>query len=209
MTQPDEAQPIQEFFQWIDKQREYSIIDPGSDERAELNSITPIKVYFKNNSYEKLNAILAALFIPEDPPDLAEVIVQSYTAGFSILLHIGKGKFIESFSERNSLDDGHLPLDPSSKPTSFPKSSDEGFFERFCKWQWRFSCPIFRRNHLNNEHFSENQVLPIAKKEQLGRGGSAVLFKIRLYNEYNELLPESIKKVYSSHSYQGLALPSI
>lgn len=194
MTQPDEAQPIQHFFQWADRQLEHQRLD-DSAERLELNPIKPIQAYFVNNKFEKLNDVLAALFRPQDPPDLAEVIVQRYTAVFSILLYIGKGTFIEHFAEHSSLDDGHLPLDPSSKPVFFPRSSGGDLFERFCRQQWRFCCPTFRQNHLNNEHFHEERILPILSKERLGQGGSAVLHKIRLYDEYNELLPENVKKV--------------
>jgi hypothetical protein len=195
MSQPDEAQPIQEFFQLVERERKYPGINPGSHETISLNLINPVKAYFEENNHEKLNAILAALFKPEDPPDLAEVIVQNYTAGFSILLHIGKGKFIEVFAEHNSLEDGHLPFDPSNKPPHFPNSSDEYFFETFCRKQWRFCCPILSPHRLYNKHFHEEQVLPIATKELLGEGGSAILYKIRIYDEYNKLLLDNIKNV--------------
>jgi hypothetical protein len=195
MSQPDEAQTIQEFVSWANRECRFSRINPDGDEGLAFNPIAPIKAYFEENNHERLNAILAVLFRPHDPPDLAEIIVQNYTAGFSILLHIGKGRLIKRFAEHTSLDDGHLPFDPSNKPVSFPFSADESFFKKFCEQQWRFCCPIFNPHRLYNEHFHENRVLPIVDKVQLGRGGSATLYKIRIHHEYNHLLPENIKNV--------------
>jgi hypothetical protein len=194
---PDEAPSLQEFFRWAKRERKYSRIDSNTDKRIAFNPIAPIKTYFEENKHEKLNAILAALFKLQDPPNLAEVIIHSFTAVFTTLLHIGKGKFIEPFTELISLNDDHLPFDPSNKPFYFPNSSDEDFFEQFCRQQWRFCCPILSRNSLYDRLFYEKQVLPIANQEQLGMRGSTIVYKIRIYEEYNNLLPENIKKVWS------------
>lgn len=196
MSQPDEAPSIQQFFSWANRERKYSRISPDSDERIPFNSIPPIEAYFKEKNHEKLNAILIALFESDAPPGIAEVIVKDYVAVFSILVYIGKGRHIQNFIEYN-LNNQHLPFNPSHPPPDFPNSSDERFFEKFCQQQWRFCCTIFSRDGLYNRHFHAKQILPIVDKQQLGDGASAVLYKIRIHDEYNHLHPPDIKSVCS------------
>jgi hypothetical protein len=199
MSQPDDDSAIQQFRLWANRNRIYSKIRSETDDRAAFNPIPPIKAYFKEHKHEKLVNILAALFRPGEPPDLADIIVDRYTAVFCILLYIGKGRFIAHFAEHSNLEEQHLPFEPSVPPANFPDSADPQFFNKFCKMQWRFTCPTLDPRGLYKQHFHDERVLPIVKKEELNTGGSAKLYRIKIHDLYNELVPKEAKTVRSFH----------
>jgi hypothetical protein len=121
MLQPDDDIFIQQILSWAKTNRNFSSAYPDVEKPRE---------YFKKVYYKRLLNIFTALFRPEDPPHLAEEIVQNCTAVFCILLHIGKGKYIDRFVEHSSLGDLKLPLDPDAPPARFPQSTtDSKFFE--------------------------------------------------------------------------------
>lgn len=195
MSQPDDDPAIQEFRLWANRNRIYSMLRSETDERAAFNPIPPVKAYFEGNTHKKLINILAALFRPDEPPDLADIIVESYTAVFCILLYIGKGRFIVHFAEHGNLDEQHLPFEPSAPPANFPDSADPHFYHQFCKTQWRFTCPTLHPRRLYNQHFNEERILPIVKREVLSTGGSATLYRIKIHELHNELLPKEARTV--------------
>lgn len=198
MSRPDEAPCIRQFFSWAESDCRFSAAFPDSDEEIFFYSIPALEEYFKAGNHERLNAILAALFNAEGevPPGIAEAIVKDYVTVFCILLYRRKGRHIKKFVECR-LNDGLLPFSPTHPHPLFPHGSDQSFFEKFCEQQWSFCCPILSRDSLRNRHFPENQILPIADKQRVGAGGSAELFKVRIYDEYNQLHLEDITVVCS------------
>jgi hypothetical protein len=153
----------------------------------------PIRAYFEDN-YKELKAILAALFQTGDPPDLARIIAERYTAVLCILLHLEKGSYIKFFTEHRNMDDQHLPFAPSMSRAYFPESFDPRFLELFCAQQWRFCYPTFDRHRLWYEEFHGKLILPIMDKV-LDIRKNAILHRIRVHGVHNKLISDEDKAV--------------
>lgn len=195
MAEPDHYPVIQGFFDWVRRARAYAILEPTGQERRAFVPIQKIQTYFAERDRQSLNEILDAVFMPEDPPLYAENIVPKYTAVFSILLYINKGRYIKDFTTCGALSDAALPFDPADPPSRFPISAkDPNFFSRFCEEQWRFCAPTFQRNMLDDK-FESERILPITYKKTLGGGGSGTVYKIKIHKLYNELITDESKAV--------------
>lgn len=196
MTQPDHL-VIQAFFDWVCQARDYAVLNPSRLERHAFIPIPKVEAYFERDRRQRLIEILDAIYFPETRPLYTENILPKYTAVFCILLHIGKGRYILKFTKHASLGDSALPFDPENPPAKFPICpEDPSFFPHFCDQQWRWCAPKFQR-HMLNEEFGARTVLPITSMEQLGDGGSARLYKIKIHKLYNELLTFDESKIVS------------
>lgn len=197
MAEPDHHPVIRGFFDWVRRARAYAVLEPTGQERRAFVPIQKIQTYFAERDRQRLNEILDAVFMPEDPPLYAENIIPKYVAVFSILLHINKARYIKDFTTYGPLSDAALPFDPVNPPPKFPTSSeDPNFFLRFCEEQWRFCSPTFQR-HMLDERFEGKRILPITYKEWLGGGGSGTVYKIKVHKLYNELITDETKAVRS------------
>jgi hypothetical protein len=197
MAQPDHH-IIRVFFEWVKEARHYAIFDPSGRERRAFIPIQKVQEHFEDERRQRLIEILEAVFSPGTPPLYAENVLPKYIAVFCILLHIGKGRHIPEFIKHGSLSDAALPFDPESAPPRFPHSAeDPNFFSKFCDEQWRWCAPKFQR-HMLDEEFEAKRVLPITFMEELGDGGSAKLYKIKIHKLYNDLLSDDSKVVRQS-----------
>jgi len=152
--------------------------------------LNAVKDYLEADRNARLHQILVALFEPEEPQVYADEILQNFIAIFCILLEIGGGKYIGSFTSTWDLCDQRLPFDPLRAPSPFPiVPEDNRFFERFCEKQWRFCVPNFQFPMIRI-HFEEKRILPIIQKDLIAGGGSAMLYRIRLHGSYNKLDPK-------------------
>lgn len=193
--QHDHLRVINEFLDWLRKNQSYSVKDHQTDERAAFVPISAVTSYLKED--EKLQYILDALFHPEEGPD-ADIVLPNYVAIFCTLIEIGKGPTIEHFVKQG-LHDQHLPFDPKHILPDFPPDTGDGtFYRRFCEKQWRFWVPDFERGM--ERHFPDKTLLPIIKKREVAKGGSARLFEVKVHSSYNKLLPE--KACHVPHSSQ-------
>jgi hypothetical protein len=195
MAEPDRDPVIQGFLNWVRRARVYAVLEPTGQERRAFVPIQKLETYFTERDRQRLIEILDAVFLPEDPPLYSENITPKYTAVFSILLHINKGRYIKDFTKYGALSDARLPFDPDDPPPKFPISTeDPNFFSRFCDEQWKFCAPTFQR-HMLDEQFEGKRTLPITYKERLGGGGSGTLYKIKIHKHYNELILDESKAV--------------
>lgn len=205
MSQPDHHAVLQDFFKWERQSRVEVVADITTDDKAEFMPIETLKSYFQANDNRQLNKILAEIFRSEDVPISPEVILRCHTAVFCILLRISKGKYIEHFVRFEELSDQRLPLDQTHPPACFPEATnDPNFLGRFCDLQWMYCVPKFE-NHMQHRHFVRQRLLPITHKERRGGGGSAIIYKVKLYGPHNKLLPVGSQKVRSA----GCLHPSI
>lgn len=164
----------------------------GSDASLALNRPfipTPkLQTYFRDLRH--IQQLLEALFAESERTIHPEEIQRNYSIVFSILLLIGKGRYIKCFVRHDHLRDQYLPF--KSKPTSFPKASaDVDFFDSFRKQQWEFCARTFEENM--DKHFDAEEVLPIINMKLLAGGVSAKTFQIILHESYNKLRPRGIK----------------
>jgi hypothetical protein len=197
MSQPDHHAVLQDFFRWESQSWVEVVADITTDEKTYFMPVETLKSYFKADGSKKLNKILSELFQSEDIPISPELILRTRTAVFCILLRISKGRYIEYFARYEELSDERLPFDPAHPPACFPVATDDPeFLQRFCEKQWMYCVPIFD-NHMVHKHFGRQRLLPITHKERRGGGGSAIIYKIKLYGPHNKLFPEGSQVVRS------------
>jgi hypothetical protein len=197
MSQPDHHDVLQDFFRWEMQSWVEGVADITTDEKTHFMPVEKLKSHFKADGSKVLNNILAELFQSEDIPIKPDVILQTHTAVFVILLRISKGQFIEHFSRYEELSDQRLPFDVAHPPACFPVATDDSnFLGKFCKKQWMYCVPIFD-NHMVHKHFGPQRLLPITHKERSVGGGSAIIYKIKIYGPHNKLFPEGSQSVRS------------
>jgi hypothetical protein len=197
MSQPDHHAVLQDFFRWESQSWIEVVADITTDEKTCFMPVETLKSYLKSDGSKKLNKILSELFQSEDIPINPEIILRTHTAVFCILLRISKGRYIEYFARYEELSDQRLPFDLTHPPACFPAATDDSkFLQRFCEKQWMYCVPIFD-NHMVHKHFGRQRLLPITHKERLGGGGSAIIYKIKLYGPHNKLFPDGSQIVRS------------
>lgn len=137
----------------------------------------------------RLNHLLDAVLTSEDRHTVDERYVRGhYLQSFATLLCIGYGNLIGLFQQYGSLRDENLPH--CRKPYGFPFTTPDAF-EAFRKEQWQFCAPKLEYNM--SVSFKEDDILPIIRKEKIGEGGSAIVYKIVVDADYNALLPSDQK----------------
>ena len=130
------------------------------------------------------NLLDAVLDSPERPAVDPNYVREHYLKSFATLLCIGEGRMIYHFQQYNSLRDQKLPY--HTKPDDFPSTTPDKFDE-FKKTQWQFCAP--RLEYGMGDRFKEEDILPITRKEKIGEGGSAIIYKIVVDESYNSLRP--------------------
>ena len=182
--EPEQYDPIQAFYRWIESSR---IRQPGFNgsrhgSRCHFIPLSAVEEYF--GAHNRVEGLLASLFDNAEIRIISpQVIRKDYQRTLAILLLIGKGSMIRLFVQYQSLQDYRLPF--RSRPADFPASSDPTVFERFYKEQWQF-CATDLKYDMNLRLHKED-ILPIIHKEEIGHGGSAVIFKITVHEAYNKL----------------------
>lgn len=128
-----------------------------------------------------LDAVLDSNERPAVDPDYVR---EHHLQSFAILLCIGEGRMIHYFTQYNSLQDQKLPH--HTKPDDFPTTTPD-IFDDFKPTQWQFCAS--KLEYGMNGRFKEDEILPITLKEQIGEGGSAIIYKIVIEETYNSVRP--------------------
>jgi hypothetical protein len=183
LSQPDWDPDISEFMRWVESQSVIGTLGPVSAVNCPFMPLPRLETYLKEGS--RTRRLLGALFPHRELPVGPEDIWRNCIKVFSILLLIGKGSFIQHFVQHDQLWDAKLPF--LSRPRHFPPSTGkDNFFESFSKKQWHFCPYVFRYNEINAQ-LEKECILPIIHKQQLGDGGSALTYKIKLHPAYDYL----------------------
>ena len=114
----------------------------------------------------------------------ANYVREHYLQSFAILVCIGEGGLIHHFQQYETLRDQKLPH--RTLPDDFPITTPHKF-EQFKNAQWQF-CPKILEYNMNSR-FKEEDILPIIRKEKIGEGGSAIIYRIVVEESYNSLRP--------------------
>lgn len=130
-----------------------------------------------------LDTLLRETLEEEEHIPQAETILHQYLDVFSILLSIGKGKFLNRCVERDYSDE-RLPF--FDRPRHFPKSEDGPFFDAFFDAQWKF-CPAKMTKNPVNFQIEPEQILPLKRREQIASGASSTTYLVELHEEYDTL----------------------
>ena len=183
--QRDDDPAIQEFHLWRKRIGQSGIGIAGGD-RVDCTFIPYSSVVTYLNQDDRVESLVRAIFKDADPgkaPD-ADTIRKSHARVFCILLSISKGRFITHFIEYQ-LVDSRLPHE--DQPKTFPvDSGDTKFWDSFYERQWEFSAREFTYGislHID----AKECILPIIEMEEIGDGGSAVIYKIKLHEDYDSL----------------------
>jgi hypothetical protein len=201
--QPDWNPDISEFIRWVKDKSVTGTLGPVPAVNHPFMPLPRLETYLKDG--KRTRVLLQALFPNGDLPVEPEEVWRHCIKVFSILLLIGKGHFIQHFVQHEQLWDSKLPLLPT--PSHFPLATGNNqFFEAFFKQQWHF-CPFtFHHNEINT-HLEKECILPIVHKEQLGDGGSALTYKIKLHPAYDDLTgPTDIRRVWMNLLAQSAML---
>lgn len=183
--QPENSAAIQDFLHWKDDLEIHKQGYGGRDNTVGTKYMSQAALIQKLTR-ETIEALLDELFRDlEQPAPDADIIMRHYLRPFAILLSTGSGRMISYFVEHRSLRDHLLPFAIESR--IFPKSTRRDLKKAFCKEQWQF-CPVKLEYNMNHR-LENNDILPIVRKEKIGEGGSANLYKIVVDEDYNSLRP--------------------
>ncbi|KAI4149051.1 MAG: hypothetical protein L6R39_002619 [Caloplaca ligustica] len=182
---PEHDPAIQEFLRWKSNPDVLKEGCCGSENTPGFEYIPKVALEDWLTT-ERIEHLLLALF--KDSDELAftaERVRKSYLRPFAILLSAGFGPMIRHFVERRILQDQYLPF--SVEPKEFPRSTTCDLFDAFNKQQWQF-CAVNLEYDMTDS-LANDYILPINHKEKIGNGGSAVLYKITVDEDYNNLVP--------------------
>ena len=190
--QPDYAQAIQDFLDFVNEKSVKGTHGPSSTVNRPFMPSRRLQTYFEGQLHQRTNNILQALFLPDEPPIEPAEILQKCPRVFAILLCIGKGRFIERFARHHNLRDNKLPFE--TRPRHFPNATDdEHFWESFYEQQWHFYPHTFQND--TDTELEKEYILPIIHKEWLAEGGSAVAYKIKLHSTYDQLKTSGVRQL--------------
>ena len=178
-----EEPAIQDFYEWVDKNRVNGILGPSETVDCPFMPLPLLESHFKAPG--RLRQILKALF-PEDSlsPINPEDILRGRVRIFAILILINRGRCIKTVLRYPTLQDSYLPF--LKEPSHFPRDADgdSSIWSAFSKKQFQF-CPHTFERGMRDTELEDDTVLPIIRKDLIRRGGSAAIYKIKLHAEYD------------------------
>lgn len=192
--QPDHADPvIQEFYEWLQNNSIKGTNGPGEALNCPFMPFDALQAYL--TAENRITKLLVALHV-EVYPGLVENVLNHYIRAFTILTRIGKGSYIKVFILYKHLRDHRLPF--LEEPAHFPTDPDfPTFWNSFFDVQFAF-CPHSFGAEENNLKLEARCILPIVSKEVLAHGGSAFIYKVKLYPYYDKLIPAKDPSTESS-----------
>ena len=177
------TEAYQDFVAWVDENSVLGARGAAAEINYAFLPVTRLQSYFDRRQLSKL---LEVLFKDDVPPD-HRILREKYSKVFCILLYIGKREYIEHFMQHESLNDQRLPFDPQ-RPTHFPRDpNDQEFFSNFYKTQCMLCVPKFHYNIA--EKFEKDRILPITEKCRIDARGSAKIYRIKIHEAYDGLVP--------------------
>ncbi|KAG8532869.1 uncharacterized protein KY384_002747 [Bacidia gigantensis] len=184
--QHDDDEAIQDFLDWVqDPENRYSghrdILD---DVNCSYISFKRLKEYLSQR--HRTRDLLRGVYYDRDEGDLPRVDASTckHLRIFSILLCTRGARHIDHFLRHEGLCDQNLPF--LIKPPYWPKSTDDTLFKAFQEQQWLF-CPQYLEQLGDGREFNDKRVLPFKKHGKMWEGGSAIVQKIEVEDEYNKL----------------------
>lgn len=170
---------------------------PGIETERKFVPRSNLEKYFERP--RRLENLLDALLNSDERPAVdANYVREHYLQSFATLLCIGEGRFIHHFQQYKSLRDEKMPY--RNRPDDFPFITPDKF-EEFKKEQWQFCAP--KLEYRMSDRFKEEDILPITRKEKIGEGGSAIIYKIVVEEGYNLLRPPGHVLPKRRHHYKN------
>lgn len=188
----------QAFYHWLEK----NLLFADDNSKGFLPE-DRLYEYLESSNFKVLNNLVKAIYeVYQLSLNAKEIVCNTYSKVFCILIRIGQIQFLPSFLEQDDLNDKHLPFEPSQRPNSFPiDPSNEDFFDKFCAEQWKF-CPPRMTLSYNRRTFDDNRILPFISKTLIARGATAEIYKVEIYVYYNDF-SETIFPAFALKTYRG------
>ena len=182
--QPDHAAVvIQELLEWVPKHCINGTNGPSAAPNHPFMPLPDLEAYLK--AHNRTSKLLRAIYPEREHPVTVPSLEESYIRVFTILILIGKGRYIEYVLRYSNLRDSRLPF--LQELAHFPIDPNDPTFRRsFYEKQFAFSPHCFYYNE-NLIMLEDLCILPITSKEVLGRSGSAAIYKIKLHDYYDQL----------------------
>lgn len=171
----------QEFFRWVGiNEIEAFSLHSDSTERYFVSHKSLEEYFGDRYRTQRIIGAVCGHWLHVDFDDFLE----KWICVFAILLYIGKERAIQIFLENNICDSQH-PLE--QKPSGFPLApADEDFWPKYREYQWLFLPLEFKKGYFH-QRIPSDRVLPIIEKEEIGRGGSAKIYAIKIHPDYDKL----------------------
>ena len=176
---------MDEFREWVqsDKCRSRGCSDLWNQSRAPYIPLPELQQYFRDES--RVLRIFDSLFYGDYEKDLPIKALPRYLRVFSILLLIGKGRFIRQFVRYDSLSDGKLPFE--NPPPDFPLSTDQDMLQVFQDRQWLF-CAL-DLDYDCDRILTSQYILPIIPQQRIGKCTKIIKQCVTVDAAYNKLTP--------------------
>lgn len=193
---PQHDDAVQAFHTWRHSSEAQlpGIGGPNFDTLPSFIPLSNLKAYFERP--RQLENLLDAV-LDSNQRSAVDVnhVRNNYLQSFATLLCIGEAPMIRHFHQQPSLRDGKLPY--HTRPDDFPCTTPD-IFQEFKNAQWQFCAS--KLEYGMDYRFKEEDILPIIRKEKIGEGGSAIIYKIVVDEEYNSLLPRGDARLVRSAS---------
>ncbi len=185
--QPMQPRVIENFLQFLDRPGNRFLGIRGKSLEIE-HPFIPFRILeFELAKPMRLEPLLQATF-PEEAGFVARrlaLIRAHYLKVFCILLKLGRGSDIQILSD-NWYSDVNLPFGFHQLPDFHKNFLPDDLIVPFYQQQWAFCAPTLQ--HKTDLSFDSDQILPITAVEKLGDEGSAVVYKIKIHEAYDELV---------------------
>ncbi|KAL9623447.1 MAG: hypothetical protein Q9160_002340 [Pyrenula sp. 1 TL-2023] len=165
-------QRLQDFYEWLEKNKTKAVSSESDSAERFFLSRKLLKEYFGNENRTKqiYQAVCGSPLVID-----FDDFLNDWVCVFALLLSLGHGNAIPHFISNHLYDSKH-PF--QERPSQFPFSPlDDEFWSMYQKAQWLFFPLELKKNH-HRQRVPEARVLPIIKKESIGRGGSSKIYRI-------------------------------
>lgn len=143
-----------------------------------------LEKYFE--SPRRIATLLDALLEGNDRSAVDPKYVRDHYLQVFAVLCIGQGQMIHYFQQFRALRDQTLPY--RTRPEDFPDTTPD-IFDAFKQAQWQFCAQNL--DYIMNNRFRDEEIIPFVHREKIGDGGSAVVYKIVVHEDYNKLRPQT------------------
>ncbi|KAF2659609.1 kinase-like protein [Lophiostoma macrostomum CBS 122681] len=136
-----------------------------------------------SNAHRLLRAVYGTGILPIQSTQICERGRDRCILIFSILLEIGLGKLI--YDVQQSVTDVNLPVDLGKLKDVFQPHDPNGSLgcaTKFDEAQYKYGPITFRWD--TTKHYDAKCVVPICRKQVIGRGGQGEVYKILVQEEY-------------------------
>ncbi|KAF2466682.1 kinase-like protein [Lindgomyces ingoldianus] len=168
--------PMEHFRCALDTMKKF-----GTDGNGEVMRYVPygdLKHYW---SSERINSVLQSCTLPTS---MVDDIYQRFLRIFSILVFIDRPQYLKVF-RRRGINDENLPFSGH-----WPYRTNEGddfqlALRDIYQNQWTF-CPIeFGQKIMYKRKLETCQILPFVREQNLGAGGFAECYKVRIHSSHS------------------------